>query len=207
MHVGDSGVEHSWPHARLLLNSKRLTTGQIKRVGRALGVPTDASVDEICVMIEGKLREMECDPANVQVVVGGTSMSLCGEDREFLLITEPPSTETSNDKEGDQDSPDEASPQELEQLQTELQDAKAEILTLKETISSLQTQVDQSKDRIRQMWRDNCRYVAEIDEELSRKDNEIRRLQENIQGLQATVSAGGHATPLVVPTEVATAET
>ena len=70
--------------------------------------------------------------------------------------------------------------QEVEQLRTELQEAKTKIQTLNETISSLQTRVDQGKDRIRQMWRNNCQYVAEVDEELSRKDNEIRRLQETI---------------------------
>ena len=68
-------------------------------------------------------------------------------------------------------------------------------------------QVDQGKDRIRQMWRDNCRYVAEIYDELSRKDNEICGLQETIQGLQVTVSAGGHDTPPVVLTKVVTTET
>ena len=67
VHVGDSDARHDWPRARLPLNSKRLTSEQIKRVERALGVPTDASVDEVCVMIEGKLNEMERDPKNVQV--------------------------------------------------------------------------------------------------------------------------------------------
>ena len=52
-------------------------------------------------MIEGKLREMECDPVNVQVVVVGTVLSLYGEDSEFLLITEPPSTKIPDGQEGD----------------------------------------------------------------------------------------------------------
>ena len=34
-------------------------------------------------MIEGKLREMEHDPANVQVVVSSAGISLRGEDGEF----------------------------------------------------------------------------------------------------------------------------
>ena len=67
--------------------------------------------------------------------------------------------------------------------------------------------MDQGKDRIRQMWHDNYRYVAEIDDELSRKANEICGLHETIQGIQVTVSAGRHDTPLVVPIEVATTET
>ena len=57
VHVSDSGSEHEGLRARLPLNSKRLTAEQIKRVGRALDVPTDASVDEVRVMVEGKLRD------------------------------------------------------------------------------------------------------------------------------------------------------
>lgn len=105
-------------------------------------------------MIEGKLREMERDLANIQVVVIGTGLSLCGEDREFLSITEPPSMEIPNGQEGDRGSSDGRSEessgeQEIEQLRTELQKAKTEIRMLNETISSLQTQVGQDKDRIR----------------------------------------------------------
>jgi len=53
-------------------------------VGRAFGTPTGAAVDEASVMIEGKLREMDCNLTNVQVVMSATSMSLWGEDGEFL---------------------------------------------------------------------------------------------------------------------------
>ena len=84
-HVPDC---HSIPGASLL---------STKRVGRALGVPANVSVEEVLLIIEGKLREMECDPANVQVVVGSAGMSLCGEDGEFLSITELPLIETPND--------------------------------------------------------------------------------------------------------------
>jgi len=68
-------------------------------VGRALGTPTGAAVDEVRVMIEGKLREMDRDPTNVQVVMSAISMSLWVEDGEFLSISELPSTETSDVRE------------------------------------------------------------------------------------------------------------
>ena len=100
MHVSDSGSEHEGPRARLPLNSKRLTAEQIKRVGRTLGVPSEPSADEVRVMIEGQLRETGHDPANVQVVVGSAGLSMCGEDGEFLSITDPPSTETSTEEVG-----------------------------------------------------------------------------------------------------------
>ena len=131
MHVSDSGSEHKGPRARLPLNSKRLTAEQIKRVGRALGVPTEASADEVRVMIEGQLRETGHDPANVQVVFGSAGLSMCGEDGEFLSITDPPLTKTSTEEVGrGTSSDDHESDSEghgAEQLQAELQEAKAEI--------------------------------------------------------------------------------
>ena len=99
VHVGNSDARHVWPRARLSLNSKCLTAEQIKRVGRASCVSTDASVNEVRVMIEGKLNEMERDPKNVQVVVGATGLPLWGEDGEFLAIADQPSKDTRPDSE------------------------------------------------------------------------------------------------------------
>ena len=48
---------------------------------------------------------------------------------------------------------------EVEKLWTDLQEPKAEIQTLRETVSSLQTRVDQSKDCIKLMWYSNHRYI------------------------------------------------
>jgi len=58
VHVQPSGSGHDWPRVPLPFNSKRLTTEQIKRVGRALKVPTEAAATEVGVIIEGKLREL-----------------------------------------------------------------------------------------------------------------------------------------------------
>ena len=99
VHTSDSGSGHEGPRARLPLDSKRLTAEQIKQVGRALGVPTEAPADEVHVMIEGRLRETGHDLAFVQVVVGSTGPSMCGEDGEFLSIADPPLTETSTEEE------------------------------------------------------------------------------------------------------------
>ena len=92
-------------------------------------------------------------------------------------------------------------------MQAELQEAKAEIQTLRETVSSLQTRVDQGKDRIKQMWRENCRYVAEVDDELSRKDVEIQQLQEMIQELQTAATSGGGGMPHAASIPVIPSET
>ena len=57
------------------------------------------------------------------------------------------------------------------------------------------------------MWRENCRYVAEVDDELSRKDVEIQRLQEMIQELQAAATSEGDGMPHAASTLVTPSET
>ena len=111
----------------------------------------DASVNEVRIMIEGKLRELSHNPTIVQVVVSGTSMTLWGEDGEFLSIAEPSSTGILDSGEDEQNVSEEHSEvddggHKVEQIQIELQEAKAEIQTLRDTNSSLQTTVDQGKD-------------------------------------------------------------
>ena len=56
---------------------------------------------------------------------------------------------------------------ETEQLRTGLQEARAEIQALKATVTSLEAQVDEGKDSIRRVWRTNCQYLTELDNELS----------------------------------------
>ena len=98
-------------------------------------------------MIQGKLREMECNPTNVQVVVGTTGLSLWGEDGEFLAVAEQPSEDTRYDNEGEQNSSNERPGDDnvhgVQQLEQELQGAKAEIQSLTETIETLQTELSE----------------------------------------------------------------
>ena len=53
-----------WSRGRLPipLNSKRLTAAHLKRLVRALDVPTTAAGDEIRQMVEGKLSEAGREP-------------------------------------------------------------------------------------------------------------------------------------------------
>ena len=51
------------------LNSKRLKTRQLKRIAAALGITESASAEDTRTIIEGKLREMDTDPSEVQVII------------------------------------------------------------------------------------------------------------------------------------------
>ena len=72
------------------LNSKRLTAEYLKRLARALDVPTTAAGDEIRQMVEGKLVDKGREPRNAQVVLRGatpqSAFALQDEEGEFLIV-------------------------------------------------------------------------------------------------------------------------
>ena len=66
------------------LNSRRLKTRQLRRIAAALGLAESASAEDTRTIIEGKLREMDKDPAEVQVIV----KDLEGDDGTLFLIND-----------------------------------------------------------------------------------------------------------------------
>ena len=66
------------------LNSRRLKTRQLRRVAAAVGLTESASAEDTRTIIEGKLREMDKDPTEVQVVV----RDLEGDDGTLFLIND-----------------------------------------------------------------------------------------------------------------------
>ena len=61
---------HAADAALIPLNSRRLSAAHLKRLARALEVPTTATGDEVRQMIEGRLIAQGREPRNVQVVPG-----------------------------------------------------------------------------------------------------------------------------------------
>ena len=76
------------------LNSKRLTVAYLTQLAAALQLPTKASATDLLQIIEGKLREMEHEPQNVQVVVKeadvGESAHLQLQDVEGVFLEAAP---------------------------------------------------------------------------------------------------------------------
>ena len=73
------------------MNSRRLTTVQLRKIAEGLGLPSAGSADEIRQVIEGKLEEGH-DVHNVQVVVYemttvNVELSLMDENGAFLNVT------------------------------------------------------------------------------------------------------------------------
>ena len=70
--------------------------------------------------------------------------------------TEQESGSDNHDKIGD----------EPKQLRTGIQEARTEIQALKATVTSLEAQIGEGKDRIRRVCRTNCQYLTELDNQL-----------------------------------------
>jgi len=152
-------------------------------------VPPEAAATEVRVIIEGKLRELGCEPTNVQVLVSSSSLSLLDEGEEFMFISGDTEDEESREAASDSSSSHEGSVDETEQLRLELEEARSEIEALKTTVSTLETQVEEGKDQVKRLWRTNCQYLTELDNEVSSRDAEIERQRRQIQEMQSIAPA------------------
>ena len=79
------------------LNCRHISIAQLRQLAQALGFPVTASSTDLQVMVEEKLRELERDPKNVQLVVNEISdslqsLELQNENRTFLETTTPNSS-------------------------------------------------------------------------------------------------------------------
>ena len=51
-------------HVRLPLNSSRITAGQLRQLSTALGLTSSGSIDDLRLVIEGKITELSREHAS-----------------------------------------------------------------------------------------------------------------------------------------------
>ena len=192
------GSGNEGPRVRLPLNSKRLKRSQLERLAKALDLPTSASGDELRQLIDGKLTDQGKEARNVQVVsddaTPASRFALEDEEGEFLEVpadsgggsagdsqptAEPDGGGTSR---GSQES-------EVASLTAALEEARRQAESLQTEVSELRHQLTEEKTRFREMWRSNCRCLAEYDSVIAEKDVEIEELKHS---LQEATSLSGH---------------
>ena len=180
--VGSERGEESVTPVRLPLNSKRLTVSHLRRLASEVGVPTDASADELRQMIDGKLTEDGRDALNIQVVLlsvdPSSEFSLEDEGGKFLTVPaavwEAEEDNEQRESEDEQPTDDSALRQELETLQGENQ-------ALQDRVACLEQSLQDEKTRFRELWRTNCRCLVEYDSILVTKDGEIEELKRQLR--------------------------
>ena len=175
--------EHALP-----LNSKRLTACNLKCIARALDVPTTSSAAEVRTLLDGKLTELGKEPRNTQVKLHESGMiELLEEGGVFLQIAEDidfPVLPTSSE-ESDGDSSGDTG--EIAYLKKALCDAKNSRDTLQGEVTALTAEVEKLSRRCKELWSLNCTQLAEFDEILSVKDEELAALCQ--QGRNSTAAA------------------
>lgn len=201
------------------LNSRRLTSPYLMCISRALGLPTNGTVEETRLMIEGKLTEMGREPRNVQVIVSVEddveAVSL--QDGSGVFVRAGcPSSEASGGGAGgsredrrttvsaNRESEDERSEHDDSSLADELAESRAhneeltalnedlsqEVSSLREEVSSLREQLGRETERAGEMWKANCAQVVAFDETITAKDAEIERFLAGVAVLEAPRGVG-----------------
>ena len=135
-------------------------------------------------MVEGKLTGADRDPLRTQVVLRevdcGTHISLQDETGVFSEF-EPPQPE-------DLPPPDSSGGEGGEESEPEVPEL---VVELRAEVTQLKMELEVQKTRTKDMWKLSCEQLAEIDNELSEKDEEIGRLRVELARLRKRSSSAG----------------
>lgn len=174
----------------LPLRSRRLTAVQLRKLAKALGVPMSATIEDLRLMIDGKLAEMDKEPQNVQVVIddaeeGGVEcLGLQDETGVFLRTTDGDPTDedqTRREEESESRETDKSAPVTVDTLQAELEEARLKQIEMAEQLVSQQAELDSAvealareRDRVETLRREKEAEVSKIREELIQEQGKVR---------------------------------
>ena len=117
---------------------------------------------------------------NIQVLTDTAgAMALCDEARVFLTIPADGSDSETEEEEIPQWEATDGTDKEQHRA---LEEARAEVATLKKEVEALKSQVSQGKARVKELWKINCDCLVMQEEELAAKDMEINQLKEQLRG-------------------------
>ena len=154
------------------LNSKRLKLRHIQHLASALDLPTTATRGDLEVMISGRLVETNHDVTNAQVVITqrkeGEQLSLRDMNRTFLVTRTLPflvnKSPTPDQEESDFEEEVGNFTAEMTQLQNILQMLEEETIALKIELQS-------TKERLVELWQENCKQLLDHDTRMAEKLN------------------------------------
>ena len=178
----------------LTLNSRRLTATVLRRIARALELPTSAAPDDLRQLIDGALSEREEDPRSVQVAQleneEGVAIELRNSEGCFLTI--PPEVDGSEGPVREATPPilpviaaegEEREDPRITELLKEVSRLNAANTALSTEVSGLKEDLKGEKQQRRELWRLNCQQLRELEDLIAEKEGEISRLQARISEL------------------------
>ena len=127
-----------------LLNSRRLGAVHLRSIAGVLGLPTQASADELRQLIDGKLVEMDREASNVQVII---QEEIKKEECIFLVDETGVFQQTEKIYRSHQDSTDQTveMQKELDEMDQHNSDLKNQLEELTVKLQELEDNVDQEK--------------------------------------------------------------
>ena len=167
----------------------------LRRVADKLGLPSNATANDLRQIVEGKLREMGHEPGNLQVAVEESPTM----ETLQLLNAYGPIIEVRHDKpledleeETDHRSQSNSSLSSVEadqELLEQVQTLREERDELQEQVTQLQGSLEVEKQRVQELWQGNCEQSAQMDLILQDKDAEIAELREQLAALKVQTLA------------------
>ena len=175
------------------LNSRRMKKVYLQRVAGELGLPTNATGNDLLQMIEGGLRDRGHEPQHIQVAVQESPtmevlqlLDAYGpilevktrlQSDDYVQTNSPShSAQSSEGEDSDLD------------LQEQLQDLQGQVQALQEERDELHGQVSQlqgklavEKQRVQELWQTNCRQSVQMDQALQQMDTKIEELQKQLR--------------------------
>ena len=167
----------------LPLRSRRLTAVHLRK-------PMSMTIEDLRLMIDGKLAEMDKELQNVQVVIddaeeGGVEcLGLQDETGVFLRTTDEDLTDedqTRREDESESGGTDKGAPVTVNTLQAELEEARLKQIEMAEQLVSQQAELDSAvealakeRDRVETLQREKEAEVSKIREELIQEQGKVR---------------------------------
>ena len=152
-------------------SSKRLKAVWIRRLVKALELPTNASVEETRQMIEGKLIQQQYQPQNMQVIIQGkddaAAMFLVNENGVIKhiephilhahVISSPGLARGAPlALDGNQAAPSSALLSQLQQAKTKVENLEMELAEIATDLVMTKASLAKEKEKTRRLWEKQC---------------------------------------------------
>ena len=165
------------------LNSKRLTVAYLTQLAVALQLPTKDSVTDLLQIIEGKLREMEREPQNVQVVVKEADVGVFLEAAPVHQEDEEAADNTGMEGAGDTEAQ-----RQVETAQDEednsIEEFREAFLVTRRERDELDAALTVCKDRLSEVWSAYCAQLRQFDSLMGSAEEAITSLKRQLAEAQ-----------------------
>ena len=178
------------------LNSKKLTGILLRQLARGLQIESTAgtSVAELRQLVEGQVEHRYYQVVLTEVEHGvQVEVQVCLRDADGTFLTVEPLLEATEPQDGTQETTGEdGETADTATLREALRAAEEAQAALQVEVNNLRQQLTQERGKYKQLWGLNCLQMAEFEQVLSEKEEELEGLR---QKLPQELAQGGGSRP------------